>query len=291
MYINNINYLTEYSNNFSNTNNNDFSEQLVNKLQSSSTTSLLQDPYTKNFDLIRDFFEINYTSSLDFDISTYYRYGDSNGVIIDDTIFSEDNLLYYNSLMKAEIDDLETFSIYLNLKNSTLWWEDNISNYEYGFVKSINGTTGEVKDSNRYLTDNLLPIFLLIENIEIDDLESISIGEESVIDSIKEMFYLINSSEYWDDVNYGFYNSNSSSTGDHVKYTESNFYSILANLLLHRTFYDLRSDDTLRDRALQLANLTMNKIETKMWDNSQHAFYYDANILWNSVGATSTYYH
>ncbi|MFX1391925.1 MAG: hypothetical protein ACFE9Z_17810, partial [Promethearchaeota archaeon] len=249
------------------------------------------DPFTENFDLLRNFFEENYKSSLDFDLSTYFRYGDSDGAITDDTIFSEDNLLYYNSLMRLELDDLETFSIYLNLKDTPLWYEDNVDDYEYGFVKSVDNTTGEIKDFNRYLTDNLLPIFLLIENIGIDDLVGISINENSVIDSIEEMFYLINSSEFWDDENYGFYNYNSSYSVEpkNIKYTESNFYSILANLLIHRTYYyNPELDETIRNRALELANLTMIELE-QMWDGD--AFFYCADEEWDSTGLNQRDYH
>ena len=83
-------------------------------------TSILQDPFTKNFSLIREFFENNYNSSLgyskDYNVSTYFRYGNSSGGIIDKTIFSEDNLLLYKTLMKPEINQTETFELYLKLQ-------------------------------------------------------------------------------------------------------------------------------------------------------------------------------
>jgi len=284
-YINNNNYKIESSDEIFTTNNNDIDNGINNSLKTTSTTSMLQDPFTLNFDLLRDFFEKNYQSSLDFDISTYYRYGDENGSITDDTIFSEDNLLYYNSLMKMELDDLETFTIYLELKNTTLWYKDPVNTSKYGFVESIDNTTGEILNVNRSLTDNLLPIFLLIENIGAD-IKYLSVNGESPIDSIEEMFYLINSTEFWDyRSNYhGFFNSNSSNT----KFSESNFYSILANLLIHRTYYDLNLDDSIRDRALELANLTMIDIVNEMWLNE--GFKYSADKDWFGSGEEN-YYH
>ena len=288
LYINNNNYKIDSSEEIFSTNNNNVSDDILDNLETTSTTSMLQDPFTVNFSLIRNFFEKTYQSSLDFDISTYFRYGDENGSITDDTIFSEDNLLYYNSLMKREIDDLETFTIYLELKNTTLWYEDPVNNDKYGFAKSIDNTTGEILDDNRHLIDNLLPIFLLIENIGAD-IKHISINGETPIDSIEEMFYLINSTEFWDDrISYnGFFNSNSSDT----KYSESNFYSILANLLIHRTYYELDLDDSIRDRALELANLTMiDIINEEMWDPTNEGFKYSADEDWVSVGL-ERYFH
>ena len=284
LHINNNNYKIESSDEIFSTDNNDIFNETNNSLKTTSITSMLQDPFTLNFDLLRNFFQKNYQSSLDFDISTYFRYGDENGSITDDTIFSEDNLLYYNSLMKMELDELETFTNYLELKNTTLWYKGNVIDYKYGFVKSIDNTTGEILDDNRYLIDNLLPIFLLIENIGAD-IKYISINGESPIDSIEEMFYLINSSDFWDNSSYnGFFNYNSSNT----KYTESNFYSILANLLIHRTYYDLKLDDSIQDRALELANLTMIDLENYMWDDP--GFFHDANQDW-STGVVQERYH
>ncbi len=288
-YINNNNYKIESSDEIFTTNNNDIDNGINNSLKITSTTSMLQDPFTLNFDQVRNFFEKNYQSSLDFDISTYFRDGDENGSIIDDTVYSEDNLLYYNSLMKMELDDLETFTIYLELKNTTLWYKDIVNNDKYGFIESIDNTTGEILNPNRSLTDNLLPIFLLIENIGAD-IKNISLNGETPIDSIEEMFYLINSTEFWDDRDNfnGFFNYNSSNT----KYTESNFYSILANLLIHRTYYDLNLDDSIRDRALELANLTMiDIINYNIWDPLNEGFKYSADKDWGEFGLNPNHFH
>ena len=288
------------NNNFSGENfsaeNRDILDNPIDNLQTSSATSMLQDPFTENFDLLRDFFETKYQSSLDFEIPTYFRYGDSDGVITDDTIFSEDNLFYYNSLMKMEIDDLETFDIFLDLIGTTLWYEGDVNEFEYGFVKSIDNTTGEIKDSNRYLYDNLLPIFLLIENIGAE-INTISINGKSPRYYINEMFYLMNSSEFWDDrINYnGFYHYNSSylepPLNINVKYSESNFYAILANLLIHQTYYDLNLDATIRNRAYELANLTMIDMINNMWDSDDEAFYHNADRNWGTGGGQQTNYY
>jgi len=253
---------------------------------SSIDTSMLQDPFTKNFDDIQEFFIKKYKSSLDYDISTYYRFGDTNGLIVDDTIFSEDNLLLYRSLLNMELNNSEIFNAYLQLKETPLWYESIHDQNEYGFVKSIDNTTGLVQDYNRYLIDNLLPIFLLIENIgsEIDD---ISINGELPTDLIDEMFNLINSTEFWDDSNKGFYNSNLSAT----KYVESNFYSILANLLIHRTYRTLNLNSTIRNRAYELANQTMIALNSNMWDTDYDAFRHDANDEWDASGAGQSDYH
>ncbi|MFX1417717.1 MAG: hypothetical protein ACFE9N_02225 [Promethearchaeota archaeon] len=286
--------LNDFNNNYSeeifSTNDNDFDNNTFNNLQKASTISMLQNPFTKNFDLLRNFFENKYQSSLDYDIATYYRYGDSNGDIIDGTIFSEDNLLYYNSLKKMEINAIESFDIYLDLKNTNLWYEGNINEFKYGFIKSIDNTTGDIKNDNRYLIDNLMPIFLLIENIGAD-IDDISVNGVTPEDSIDEVFYLLNSSEFWDidPIYNGFTHYNSSNT----KYSESNFYAISANLLIHRTFRKLGLDNIIRDRALELANLTIIDMVDNgyMWDSSDKAFYHDANMDWDTSLAGQKYYH
>jgi len=254
--------------------------------EASIDTSMLQDPFTKNFNDIQEFFITKYKSSLDYNISTYYRFGDTDGLIVDDTIFSEDNLLLYKSLLNMELNNSEIFNAYLQLKETPLWYKSIYDQNEYGFVKSIDNTTGLVQDSNRYLIDNLIPIFLLIENIgnEIDD---ISINGELPTDSIDEMFNLINSTEFWDASKKGFYNSNLSDTKD----VESNFYSILANLLIHRTYRTLNLNSTIRNRAYELANQTMIALNSKMWDSVYDAFRHDANDLWDSSGPGQSYYH
>ena len=259
-----------------------------NNLDIATDISMLQNPFTENFDLLRIFFEYNYKSSLDLDISLYFREGDTNGIITDDTIYSEDNLFMYNSLMNTEIDPTETFDIYLKLKSTPLWYEDDNEQFNYGFVKSVDNSTGQVKDDDRYLIDNLLPIFLLIENIG-EDIDDISINGKFPKDSIEEMFFLINSTDFWDETYDGFAVSNS--TFD--KHSESNFYGILANLLIHQTYYhQLNLKNAITDKAYDLANKTMSSIVNNMWDETAKAFRYRANSAWNPfVVPGGTRYH
>ena len=252
-------------------------------------TSILQDPFTKNFSLIREFFENKYNSTLNYNISTYFRYGNSSGDIINDTIFSEDNLLLYKTLMQSEINQTETFDIYLNLKETKLWYNDSNNQFSYGFVKSINGTEDSIEDDNRYLIDNLMPIFLLIENIG-DDIDDISINGTTPKDAIDDMFNLINSSSFWNETEKkeGFFDYNSSNT----KYTESNFYAILANLLIHRTYKKLNISNTIADRAYDLANLTMIALNENMWDPINKSFFHHADDTWDPAFEDSMrFYH
>ncbi|KKK55546.1 hypothetical protein LCGC14_3073460, partial [marine sediment metagenome] len=217
----------------------------------------------------------------------YFRVGDGTGNIIDDTIFSEDNLLLYRTLMRAELNESEIFETYLQLKNTTLWYED--SNNQYGFVKSVANSTGLIKDDNRYLIDNLEPIFLLIETIG-DNIDNLLVEGKNPTELINEQFNLINSSQFWDKNNIGFYQYNSSSSKS--KYSEINFYSILANLLIHRTYRNLNIDSQIRDRAYELADLTMSKLNTSMWDLSKNVFYFNASSDWlDTSGPGEEYYH
>jgi hypothetical protein len=270
--------------------NGDNEENLFNfnqeNLETATDTSILQNPYSVNFDVVRNFFENNYKSSLNPDVSTYFRYGDANGTITDDTVYSEDNLLIYNSLLKSEIDQTETFDVYLKLKSTPLWYEDTSEQFEYGFVKSVDNSTGLVKDNNRYLVDNLLPIFLLIDNIG-ENIDVLSINGQKPKDLIEEMFLLISSSEFWDNTYNGFKHYNSTSD----KYSESNFFSILANLLIHRTYRQLNLDESIKILSYFLANQTMISMDTNMWDSTNNLYYHRADEDWDTDSPGQKYHH
>ncbi len=257
-----------------------------NSLEVATDTSMLHNPYTKNLDMVRIFFENNYISSLDPDISTYFRYGDINGLITDDTIYSEDNLLIYNTLLKSELDQTEIFDTYLKLKSTPLWYEDTSEQFQYGFVKSVDNTTALVENSDRYLIDNLLPIFLLIDNIG-ENIDDLSIEGQKPYELIEEMFDLISSSEFWDSTNKGFAHHNSTSD----KYSESNFFSILANLLIHRTYSQLGLDESDKILSYFLANQTMISMDSNMWDTIDKAYYCFADEDWSTLTSGQKNYH
>ena len=261
----------------------DFSKNELNIPEIATDISMLQDPFTKNLDSLLNFFGDNYESVLNPEVSTYFRYGDPNGTIIDDRIYSEDNLLFYKTLMKSQISEIETFDTYLKLKSTPLWYNNSNEQFSYGFVKSVYNSTGQIAEENRYLIDNLLPIFLLIENIG-DNIDTLSIGGKFPKDFIEEMFFLINSSEFWDQANLGFSDNNKTLE----KKTESNLYSVLANLLIHRTYHQLNLDDNVKDRAYYLANQTMISIGNMWVDN---AYYYNATEDWDYSGPYGSYYH
>ncbi|MHA1239302.1 MAG: hypothetical protein ACTSQU_00790, partial [Promethearchaeota archaeon] len=122
-------------------------------------------PFTVNFSKVWNFFRTNYKSDLDMDKDTYYRFGNNLGVVSFDKVYSIDNLLLYKTLLKDDTDAIETFDTYLKLRESPLWYQDSIDQNSYGFVRAVDNTTGEIFDNDRYLIDNLMPIFLLIENI------------------------------------------------------------------------------------------------------------------------------
>jgi hypothetical protein len=255
-------------------------------LENAADVSMLQNPFIINFDAMRTFFINKYESSLNLDVPLYYREGDSTGNILDDTIYSEDNLHVYSSLMHLELNPTETYDIYLKLKSTPLWYEDGNGQYDYGFVKSVDNSTGQVKNDIRYLADNILPIFLLIENIG-EDIDDILINGKKPVDSIEEMFSLVNSTTFWDEPYDGFAHTNSTTK----KYSISNFYAILANLLIHRT-YDLYSlNEAIKNRAYDLGNKTMYSISNNMWDTTDKAFYHNADRDWDTSGPGQKYYH
>ncbi len=219
------------------------------------------------------------------DIETYYRIGNNLGVVTYDKVYSVDNLLLYKTLLKDETDAFETFDSYLKLRDSPLWYQNSIDQNEYGFVRAVDNTTGQIFDDNRYLIDNLMPIFLLIDNIG-TEINSFSINSIYPKDSIEEVFYLINSSQFWDDTYEGFFDHNSTTN----KYAESNMYATLAALEIRRIYDELNLDITIKNRAYELANITIDKLLNELWDNTDGGFeYYGLNDWSSEPGSTYKY--
>jgi hypothetical protein len=238
--------------------------------------SLLEDPFTKNFEEMMKF--INKTKK-DLNVTVFHRYSNNQGNLTDDRIFSFDNILIYDSLFEREVDSDLVFELYkAGLKKTNLWYAGNETNFEYGFIESINGTTGEIIDDTRNLIDNVESILLLTENI----VTSTDYKTEHET-SIQRLFNLINSSIFWDSTNKGFRHTNSSNGN---KYSMSNMYAILASLKINNT--DLL-DDTLQYQAYALANTSMSSLITYMWDHSDLGFYDYVNTSWELLGGSNLY--
>ncbi|MBD3195105.1 MAG: hypothetical protein GF317_08630 [Candidatus Lokiarchaeota archaeon] len=222
--------------------------------------SILQDPYTTNFTSITDFFNFNYKSDFEYEITTYYRKGDASGTITEDIIYSLDNLLIYNTLLKNQLNSTEIIDKYSLLKSTPLWYE-GAGIYDYGFVESIENSTGEI-ETQRNLIDNLVPIFLLSENMP-------SVQNADFVGNITEVFNLINSTQYWNSTLKVFNNYNSSKCSI---YTESNLYAILGNLLIYQ---NSAFPSEIRNRALYLANQTLITLTKNLWDVDDYGYYYN----------------
>lgn len=226
--------------------------------------SLLKDPYTTNFnETWKDFFEENFQSDLGYAIETYYREGSIDGTITEDLVYSLDNLLLYNTFPKYiyEYDSSQIWTKYSDLKDTKLWYQGS-GDYEYGFVESVDNTTEDVNNYRRYLLDNLMPIFLLAENI--DD----SVGQ-SYIDEIEDAFKLINSSEFYD---VGQFNNYNSSTGE--TYASDHLYGVLATLLLNQT---AALSNDIQIRAGEMANQTMETLINYYWDAQNMGYDYSGS--------------
>lgn len=243
------------------------------------------DPFKVNFTKKWNFFNSKYKSELDMGIDTYYRSGNSLGVVTDDKVYSVDNLLLYKTLLKDDTDAFDTFDLYLKLRDSPLWYQNSVDPNDYGFVSSFDNTTGQIFDETRYLIDNLMPIFLLIDNIG-TEINSFSIDSIYPKDSIEEAFHLFNSSQFWDDTYEGFYDHNSTTD----KYAESNMYAILAALEIRRIYDELNLDSTIKNRAYEIANITIEKLLNELWDNTDGGFeYYGLNDWSSESGSTYKY--
>ncbi|TFF92806.1 MAG: hypothetical protein EU544_06820, partial [Promethearchaeota archaeon] len=247
-----------------NQNENNFQDfySILNTQGQGANISLLHDPYTLNFNDTWHFFDENFESDLNY---LYYGEGDVDGTITEDLIYSLDNLLLYNTLLKQiyDYDSSEILEKYLALKDTSLWYQGS-SEYEYGFINSVDNTTGTINSFQRVLIDNLMPIFLLGENIE----GSVSGSYKT---ELENAFTLINSTQFLDINSEIFYHTNSSS-GE--IYALDNLYAVLANLLINQTD---GLDDAIKVRAGILANQTMETLSETFWDSINLGYDYSAS--------------
>ncbi len=267
--------------------NQDFYDETENQLDlnPSAGISLFQDPFTVNFDKIWQFFNGKYRTELNMGVDTYFRSGDASGIITDDTVYPIDTLLLYNTLLRDDLGWQELYDNYLALKTS-LFWYDGAAEFSYGFVSSVDNSTGLVIDDRRSLIDNLMPISMLIENMGVDIASLYNSNPvQYPYNSIEEMFFLINSSQFWDSQYSGFSTYNSTDFTEN-KDTKSNLYAILTNLEIRNAFEKLSLDSTIKNRAYELANMTMDKLLDAMWDDTDDGFYKFARNDW-SVGGLS----
>ncbi|MBD3254283.1 MAG: hypothetical protein GF383_04280 [Candidatus Lokiarchaeota archaeon] len=271
-FINQLN--TDQNPNYSN-DSNKLNDKINFPFLSSEFEDLTQDPYTTNFSDIWKAVKNNFKSSLDYDRNLYVGETNSSGEIEDNNVYSLDNLLLYNSLLRQDYDGEKIIEAYLDLKDTPLYYEGNLSDneFDYGFIESIDGTSGNIINTNRSLIDNLQPIFSLIEN-------SGKEIESQVRNEVIESFELINSSAFWNDTDKGFYQYNSS-TEEYKYYTLDNLYAILANLLIYQYSSEF---PTIKDRAYELATETMNSLLNNMWDNTNLGFYLNAKSGWSGIG-------
>ncbi|HEY0089465.1 MAG TPA: hypothetical protein VGB37_11520, partial [Candidatus Lokiarchaeia archaeon] len=131
-------------------------------------------------------------------------------------------------------------------------------------------------DDNRYLIDNLIPIFLLLENKVVDD---------AIHSELLKIFNLINSTQFYtSDKGFLEYNKTTSTT---KYYTEGNLYAILALFLIHR--YDSKLVEPTKSIIYNLANNTLNTLVKNMWDKTYLGFYYSAESGWIKSGPANTH--
>ncbi|MFX0134520.1 MAG: hypothetical protein ACFFDN_12845, partial [Candidatus Hodarchaeota archaeon] len=83
---------------------------------------------------------------------------------------------------------------------------------------------------------------------------------------------------FWDKKNDGYNSTNS--TSQNIKNLYDNFLAILANLAIAS---NNQINQTIRTQALRLANFTLNKIVSKLWNSSIYGFYSKFNCTWHPV--------
>ena len=275
LFINEKFNQNNYSINGNLTNTNDIFKKDETLETAGGDIPLVQDPFTINFSNIRDYFNTKFKTNLPFRdndsniISTYFRDEFSKDV------YSGDNLFLYKSLEKKYIDEFDTLKAYIDLSLTPLWFDGNSTHY--GFVRTIDGTTGDIENDDRYLIDNLMPIFLMLENIDINNINTINYLGETPKSIVEKTFTLTNSSQFRDTANGGFFQFNSSSG---KKDTKSNFYSILSNLLIHDFKNELAA--SVAKGAYDSAHDTIATVIDNLWDNTYKGFYNRSDSDWTS---------
>ena len=246
-------------------------------IEPSAGIEIFQDPFTVHFEDMLQFFNAKYKTDLNLDINTYFREGDSSGIISDDSVYPVDTMLLYNTLLKNDLTSEQVFSNYLTLKDSLFWYDKG--GFNYGFITSVDNSTKQINDDRRSLVDNLMVISLLIENIG-DEINTINQDGIYPEDSIEEIFNLINSSQFWDSTNKGFtqYNTTDFSENKDIK---SNFHAILANLKIRNIYEKLGLNSDIKDKAYLMANETMDSILLNMWDDTNKGFYPEGGNDWD----------
>jgi len=242
-----------------------FNEKLINpKL---STIPLLENPFLNHLDNTTSFFLNNlYQNESVSSImnGTFFRSSNKTGdTLIDDRIYSLDNILYYWG-MRYEDPSLLIIDKISELKKKNLWLSENESTYQYGFIQSTNDT-GEEFNTTRYLLDNVAVLLPLIENYHIKE----NPGTTSTIakETLESQLELLNSSQFWDPQYGGFIHYNNSN----VKFADENFLAVIANILWHRN-----ADGNLqyKDEALDFANYTLSNMSSDFWDSTYDGYYY-----------------
>ncbi|MCK4239022.1 MAG: hypothetical protein KAX33_07880, partial [Candidatus Lokiarchaeota archaeon] len=130
-----------------------------------STIPLLENPFLNHLDNTTQFFLKLYQNESVSSImnGTYFRSSNKTGdILVDNRTYSIDNILY-NWGFGYENDSSDNIDKIKELKGKPLWYSENESTYQYGFIQSTNSTGGGI-NTTRYLIDNVAVLLPLIEN-------------------------------------------------------------------------------------------------------------------------------
>ncbi len=241
-----------------------------------STIPLLENPFLNHLDNTTQFFlnHLYQNESVSSIMNgTYFRSSNKTGdILVDNRTYSIDNILY-NWGFGYENDSSDNIDKIKELKGKPLWYSENESTYQYGFIQSTNSTGGGI-NTTRYLIDNVAVLLPLIENYY---QESPGEKRDDAKEILETQFKLLNTSQFWDDINGGFVHYNNSD----IKYAHENFLAVLANILWHR-YAD--ANLTYKDESLDFASNIISNFSSNFWDSTFDGFYYKANQDWTRYG-------
>jgi len=173
------------------------------------------------------------------------------------------NLLY--NLTSADLEQLLTYYIEgtFNFINSSLLYTTE-NQTAIAFYTSSN-LAGTVVNSKILCKDTAVAIIALLEYFKLTN-------NSVYLDMAKKTWLYLNSS-LWDSANSGYLHTNGTS-GSQLKFTSDNIWAAMANLAIYNT---TQINQTIRQSALNMANLTITLLQQNIWDPVSSGYYSSYN--------------
>ncbi|MFX1295789.1 MAG: hypothetical protein ACFFD2_13175, partial [Promethearchaeota archaeon] len=173
------------------------------------------------------------------------------------------NLLYNTSTYDLEQILTSNILNIFNFINDTLLYSP-INETSIAFFSSINQYTFEINTSI-FCRDTALAIITLLKYYQMTN-------NSNYLDMANRTWEFLNST-FWDTENLGYISVNGI-LGNQTKYLIDNIWAIMANLAIYNT---TQINTTIRNSAMNMANLTLFRLIENTWDTEYLGFYSSFN--------------